>query len=1009
MKSNHGTSRFKRSLAAITVSAVLGLSASAYAADTSNLVGSVAGITQGGAGIKVKAVDPKTGFSREMGVDQNGNFRFSQLPVGSYVVTIESNGKVVAQDNIRLSLGSNTTAKFEIAAPTDGTEVITVSGARLQSIDLSSTDSGLVLGEVEIDRLPVARNLTSIQLLAPGAVRGDSRFGNTASFGGSSVAENACYINGLEVTNTRQGLGCGSVPFEFYKEFQVKTGGFSAQYGRATGGVTNAATKGGTNEWEFGFTAFHQPSGLAGDGKKSYAQQGGSEVFYDSTLDKSHNSDMSFSAGGPLIEDKLFFYGIINPRDSREEYTTGNTRFAATNNYRVQEASGGDNLFWGSKIDWDITEGHRLSLFGYSDRRDVTETNNRYNPNTGVIGAASGGFLRSRGGDIMSASYVGNITDDLTVSALWGNIETQYTDAPAVTNCPAISDSRTTGQPLARQCGAGGSIGLDYDDNTQIRFDVEYVLDFYGSHTIKVGLDKQDRQSMKTTAPVGGHSYTYFTLAPGASRQGANGPLFTNTTAAAKDYVSDRIFAGGGAFSSDLTAYYIEDNYQVSDQLMLSVGLRQDHFVNTGTTGVDFADIKTDWAPRLGFTLDPTGNGESKLYATWGRYFLPIPNNTNYRAAGGISDATTFYNFTGIDATTSAPTGITPVNGTPENSRNVNSFPVELRKEAFQAEEAKPFAKDEFILGYQHQLTEELTGSIRGIFREVSTALDDYCGPAAPSCVILNPGKPGTWWLDKDHDGVPDAGSRKTYSAADIGLQPAINEYYGLQTEFVFRNEKFAGTFVYTWSRSYGNFEGAVKSDIAQADAGITQDFDFPAVMDGSFGYQPNDRRHVFKFYGSYALTESFDIGFNSLLQSGKPISAFGMGYPSSDPKLYGSYGDTFYHFTNQCRLADGKAGACPENPSAAEKIYTFHPRGSAGRTSWNFNLDLSLGYNFEVSGVDMRASVDVFNVLDIQEITSVNEHFEADGSEGVYNKWYGQAMGWQTPRTVRFGITGNF
>ena len=1007
MKSTFGTSGFKLSLAAIAVSAVMGMSASAYAADTSNLNGSVTGAAQGTQGYKVKAADPKTGFSREVQIDASGNFRISQLPVGVYVVTVEKDGKVVAQDNIRLSLGSNANARFELNKPNDGTEVIQVTGARIQAIDLSSADSGLVLGEVEIDKLPVARNLTAIQLLAPGAVKGDSRFGNTASFGGSSVAENSCYINGLEVTNTRQGLGCGSVPFEFYKEFQVKTGGFSAQYGRSTGGVTNAITKSGTNEWEFGATAYYQPGSLAGEGKKSYANLGSNEVFYDSTPDELTQSDMSISAGGPLIEDTLFIYAIVNPRSSKDTYTTGNTRYAATNNLREQKASGGDNLFWGSKIDWDITDGHRLSLFGYSDRRDVTERNWAYNAQTGTAAAKeSGGFVRARGGDIMSANYVGNITDDLTVSALWGNVETQYSDTPAITDSPLITDSRTTGQPNAKllQRGSGGTVGVDYDDNTQMRLDLEYSLDFYGAHIIKVGYDKQDRQSKKTTAPVGGHAYTYFTLNPNAIVQGNNGVLLRNNTAVKQDYVNDRIFEGGGEFASDLTAYYIEDNYQVNDQLMLSFGLRQDRFVNSGVTGVDFADIKTDWAPRLGFTFDPTGAGDSKVYATWGRYYLPIPNNTNYRAAGGISDARVYYTFTGIDPSNGAPTGLVPVNGAVDNSRVVNSFPVELRKEAFQAEEAEPFAKDELIIGYERQLTEELTGSVRGIFREVSTALDDFCGPTAPSCVIMNPGKPGTWWQDENHDGVPDPGSRQTYSVDEIGLPEAKNEYYGLQTEFKYRSERFSSSLIYTWSRSYGNFEGAVKSDIAQADAGITQDFDFPAVMDGSDGYQPNDRRHVFKLFGSYALTEDLDLGFNALLESGKPISAFGAGYPSDDPKLYGSYGDTFYHYTNQCPDLNNN-GKCEQS----EKVYTFHPRGSAGRTSWAFNVDMSLGYNFKVSGVDLRATVDVFNVLDIQDVKAVNEHYEAQNNEGTYNKWYGQAMLYSTPRTVRFGISGNF
>ena len=132
MKSSFGTSVFKRSLAAMAVSAVLGVSASAYAADTSNLTGTVAGASSGDV---VKVSDPKTGFSREIALDGSGTFRFSQLPVGSYVVTVEKGGKVVAQDNVRLSLGSNSVARFELNKPNDGTEVIQVTGARKAPVD----------------------------------------------------------------------------------------------------------------------------------------------------------------------------------------------------------------------------------------------------------------------------------------------------------------------------------------------------------------------------------------------------------------------------------------------------------------------------------------------------------------------------------------------------------------------------------------------------------------------------------------------------------------------------------------------------------------------------------------------------------------------------------------------------------------------------------------------------------------------------------------------------------
>jgi hypothetical protein len=543
-----------------------------------------------------------------------------------------------------------------------------------------------------------------------------------------------------------------------------------------------------------------------------------------------------------------------------------------------------------------------------------------------------------------------------------------------------------------------------------------------GDHNIKLGLDVQERSTTRRTAPIGGHSYTYATLAAGASIQGDSGVLYTNNTGASQDYVSDRIFVGGGSFSSDLTAYYIEDQWQITDNLMLSLGLRKDRFEGDGTTGLQLFDFDTDIAPRLGFTWDVSGDGESKLYGTFGRYYLPIANNTIYRAASGVSDTTSFYTFTGINSTNGTPTGLNLL-GT-----NVSSVPVVPTKDTFQAQEADPFARDEYILGYDTSLNDDLTLSVRATYREVTSALDDYCGIYAyPFCVMVNPGEDMTWYKDGYYwdgenltiegdlfDGLGDPGSLTTHSKETLQLPKANNEYLALQTSLDYRSEQFRLKMIYTWSRSTGNFEGAVKSDINQADAGITQDFDFPALMDGSQGYQANDRRHVLKLFGSYNVTDDFSIGFNSILSSGRPKSAYGAGYPDHHPDVYGSYGDTFWHYQGACD-APGESGnsVCveqdPEGHPGEYKLYTFHPRGSVGRTSWTFNLDLNATYNFTVSDVDMSVTLDIFNVLNSQTETKLNEHYENSRSEGNVNPFYGAAYDWQSARYVRFGFQARF
>ncbi len=999
----------------MAVVASLGLCTPVFSADntTSNIVGTVEASNL--SGLTATARNPKTGYNRTIDVNSDGSYRFSKLPSGTYEITIKQNGEVVGKDTFTVSLGSNTTADFELET---NQNVVRIVGSRLSAVDVASLDSGLTISKAEIERMPIAPNLTSVTLLAPGVVLGDNKFAGAGvgftSFGGSSISENSCYINGLEVTNTRQGLGCGTVPFEFYNEFQVKTGGYSAMFGRSTGGVINATTKSGTNEWEFVAKAAFEPEALRAGGSVSRGEGGTGKIFRDTRKDENSLTEFTFSAAGPIIEDSLYMYALVNPRDSQRNYTnfSGRDHWSGVTEYRERESSGGDNLFWGAKVDWDINDNHRLSYFGYSNKSTAEEKIYAFDSQTGVVGNLIDGSVRDRGGEANSLTYTGHITDDLTVSVMSGTIETEYSTNVSNVDCPSVVDNRTTGGPAAVACGAGGRLGSNFDENEQTRFDVEYVL---GDHVITAGYDYQKRTSTNRIDKMAGdHSWTYQTLGVGANTN-SNGVNFENTTGAPLDYVIDRIFIGGGEFYSDLAAYYVEDQWQITDNVLINAGLRVDEFDFYAVGGKVLTSFKTDVAPRLGVSWDVNGDGSSKLYATWGHYYLPMANNTIYRVGSGISDVSTYYSFTGIDSATGSPTGLAPLTGDPATSFTVGSVAVAPSKEVFQAEEADPFSKEEIIVGYETQLSDDYSLAVRGTYRTILTALDDYCGKYSyPHCVMLNPGEDSTWYKDGMYwngsawdtppagatiDGNPDPGSRRTHTVAEIGLPKPKNDYAAIQTSLNYNSPDFRYTLVYTFSRSYGNFEGAVKSDIGQADPGLTQDWDFGALMDGANGNQPNDRRHVFKLFGSYDLNEDFSVGFNANLSSGRPLNILGQGHPSDDPNLFGGWGDFFYVYQG-CNVS---TTPCPN----AEKQYTRHPRGSAGRTAWTFNLDLSAGYKFELSGMEMKATVDVYNVLNSQGITSQNEHYES--SEGTQNQWYGAAYSWQTPRSVRLGLEARF
>ncbi|MGB5409946.1 MAG: carboxypeptidase regulatory-like domain-containing protein [Woeseiaceae bacterium] len=1005
----------------ITLLVMLLFTAAAYAVEgTGNIVGSLENTSS--SSYTVSARDASTGRSRATTADADGDFRFSQLPVGTYEVVVERNGVVVARDSFGVSINGNTVARFILDDAS--IDEITVTAAAISG-DVYSTDSGVVLERGELDIMPVARNLTSVSMLAPGVVLGDSKFAlngssGYASFGGSSVAENSCYINGLEVTNTRQGLGCGSVPFEFYQQFQVKTGGYSAQYGRTTGGVLNAVTRSGSNDWEFGVGMAIEPKSMYEEGKVSrggggfgggVGGPGTGRVFRDTTKDESDLFEYWASASGPIIQDRLFVYALVNPRIEEQNFswqTGSREQYSRDDEYREITKDGSDNVFWGAKIDWDINDYHRVSAWGYSNRSDGEDVHYAKDSISNEIdfSQASGTFIRQRGGEAQAITYTGTFMDAFTISAMYGEVETEYTSDPDVTDrCPTINDNRTPApaDPITG-CGPGGTFGANSDNNTQIRLDLEWAV---GDHLLRVGLDQQDRDSIRLSQPIGGHNWTYSTLAPNATIQGNNGPIYTNNTGAPQEYTFDRLFTNaglGGMFNSELTAYYIEDEWQFNDNFVLYLGARKDQLTNYGTTGIPFADFDQEWAPRLGVSWSPGGDADSKVFSTWGRYFLPVPNNTNFRVGSGVSDTTTYYLYTGVDSTDGQPTGITPINGSLPGSTIVNSASAPPTKDQFQAQEADAFFKEEFILGYERELGEGYMGRVRYVNRTVGATLDDYCGVwSNPGyCTMVNPGFGGSW-------SSSPGGELVFYDADTIGLPKGKNDYDSMQLELQYAGDRLSYNAIYVWSQSRGNFEGAVKSDIVQVDAGITQDFDFPALMDGADGYLPNDRRHVFKFYGSYSITDKLSAGWNAVLASGRPLSVYGAGYPDTGANVFGSYGDTYYLFTNTCNLAGGGVGACPQNALQEDKIYTFQSRGTAGRTPWTANLDASMNYDFEVSGVQFSAALQVFNILNIQEATSINEHAEARRSEGNPNEWYGAAYNWQQPRRVRLSIQARF
>lgn len=967
---------FQRSLIAASVSALFAISAPALAAN--NTSGSMKGqivdsaSNSALAGATVTITNKANGASTTVTVSQNGTFRVPSLAIGDYKITITKDGyQTQVIENAKVSIGNE--VSIEVPMVSGDVERISVTGARVAMVDTATPEIALTISADEVARLPISQDVVSVALLAPGTTKGDSAFGNLASFGGASVAENTFIINGVNVTGFRKGTSIADIPFSAYQEFQVKTGGYSAQFGRSTGGVVNAVTKRGNNGWEFGVAARWEPDALREQRPSVVYPVGDSsgsiqpfDMFWDNSMDETDDFEAELSVSGDIIEDTLFVYGLIQP----QKYKTRNAA-ASGSEYTVSE---NDDPLWLARIDWQISEDHSLMVWGFSDSEDYVDTT--FDRETNEVSRVS---VLSTGGTTWSAQYKGRFTDWLSMDALYGEVEFNGTrQAPEDETCPAIYDSRNGGL-VAMGCWQNFTASAEEDKREQTN--VNFNLDLFDDHAIRFGVDYENNTSLENSFYSGHVYYRYY--------KGSAGRILDNGYVLQEDteFARTRVYENGGEFTSKSLAWYLEDTWNILPNLTARIGLRSESFENLNANGDAFIKIDNQLAPRLGLSWDPFDDGESKLFVNWGRYHIPVASNTNVRMAGAELYYEEFNVLGGVAADG------TPTIGAALGDRNVfgngeAADPAEILDTSI-----KPMYQDEFILGYEMNLDEDWTTGIKFTHRDLKSVIDDitidkgivangweYDPSHGGYYVLTNPNTDVTVYYDTDGDGTLE---QVTIGADLMGYPDPERIYNSIELTLTRRwNEDWTMNASYTWAQSYGNAEGYVKSDNGQDDAGLTTDWDFPYLMDGANGYLPNDRRHTLKLYGAYKVTDDLSVGANMIAQSGRPKNAFGDHLPDSYPDPY-EYGDTYYPFGEKCA------------------------RGCMGREDWRFTVDLSATYNLSfIEAVQADIRLDVFNVFNSQNVIKTNEFLDIGGE---YNPGYGLPEEFEQPRYVRLSANVKF
>jgi outer membrane receptor protein involved in Fe transport len=1026
MASNYLAKGLKRS--ALTVALGLCFVGGVQAQSTQ---GSIYGTIPGGEGATV-VVSNNSGMSRTVSVDAEGDYQIGSLPVGQYTVTATRGGQVVGTRTITVRAGTGSDVSFGGStggATTLGT--VTVTADSVPPIDITSVDSSSVLTAQQLERLPVAHDAEAIALLAPGAVAGaGGYFGGLVSFGGAGVSENAYYVNGYFTGEPLSNLGGFTLPYGAIEQQETYIGGYSAKYGRSAGGVISQIGKRGTNEWHFGGQVTYVPESLRNDQVDVYLPdldlpEGytytdpdiAGQLYTRGSRGSNTNTTLSAYAGGPILKDRLFFFAAAEGYKSESESFPSSLGSPRSSHSEVTDPK----LY--AKIDWNITNNHFLELTYMGEKYEAEGNYFDYDFDADEEGAQLDIVPTPvhQNSEYFIGKYTGYLTDNLTFSATYGrsrfnNIQINPGILPGVPYIVSYTnqdpDIVGTSPIPNRQSAYQGKDARDYTEG--LRADLEYI---WGDHTFTVGIDNIKFEALNEGTSQVAQYWGY-------GRSGSpDDPLVESLGVGPVGgdgyYVRELRYFTSTSMSLEQKAWYLQDQWQVTDNFLVSLGIRNDQFTNANNNGDVYMDAKNQWAPRLGFSWDVMGDSSLKVFGNAGRYFLALPNNVAIRGASASTFTYEYYTYTGVDAN-GGPTGLTPVPGVdgapppgPVSSNGETGSPPDVL--AFAPSDLKNLYQDEYILGFEKQLTPDWMLGMKLTHRSLKSSVDDICDPYTlmeangltpfgfrdgkfvaegdigmveiAYCYMFNPGGTNTFSLaDVDENGVVTGGRTEVVmSAEDWGFTDGLKrDYNGLD---IYLERPFDGKWEaridYTFSKLKGNNEGQVKSEFGQDNISKTQDWDAWQIMQYGSGYLANDRRHQLKARGSYQITDEWSVGGNLRIMSGMPISCLGFFNPdgsidetssAADPIAYGSS----YH---TCFGEIASPGAV--------------------RTPWTRKVDLGVTYRPLWADQKLALGVQVFNVTNERGVQQVNVTSEDDPY--TVSNTFMLPISIQTPRYVMF------
>lgn len=890
------------------------------------------------------------GFRRVITTNEDGFFRALQVPPGTYdVVSTASSGFGVSRyENVLVTIGQNTNVNITV---NPGTSVNTVDVVANDAAPVDTTSSGLqeTINAQSIELIPKSTGFAGLLKTIPGT-RPESRLGGY-SVDGSSGGENVFVIDGQEITNYRTGTlnETYNIPTQLVQEVQVRSTGFEAAFGGATGGVVSVVTRGGgdTFHGEFGIQ-FEVPK-LNGKerpllNRLTFTPFSETVEYLNPQKAGGNNYFPTFNLSGPIVKERLWFYTSFTPRIFN---TNVNTQYftnapPATRTLVTTEAYSRKRTYHYAfaRLDGNVTNNFRLSSTflwnpvvdeGSIPSNSFTNVSSSAFGFSGVPTANYGGSIGTLTGNDYTSQQGGRQSSNLfTFSGVWTPRSDLVVDARYSRNflnekngnyfvptvLPQVSACSGTATFPCSTTGANSLTTKDVSVREAFDYAATYLFQGGGTHELKGGYQVfsifNDVQSGNNA--IGQLRFNFgqliSTTIPGVQ-----------ATPGATGSGSFRRQGTNGSGKNLNQALFIQDKYQPNRRVTLNLGVRIES-ENLPTFNQYPSAIKFGWgdkvAPRLGVAFDVMGDGRTRIFASYGKFYDRLKFALPRGLFGGDvfledyfeifpGDVLTNFNINTIVGNFTGPS-ICPATGpiiAGVRSRCQRNLRVNANEPGASPflngavdPNLKPFQQIEFTVGVEHQLSNNFVFRARFTHKSVVEAVEDAGIINALGSEAYIIGNPGSGLHLQTLQALGYTKSTRPERVYD-GLEFVVERRFA-------KNWYFNAN--YTLSQLWGNYSGLSSSDEphlvdGRLAPGVTRAFDLPFIGFTALGNPDNgplqtDRPHVFNIYGSYSFnwmgssSNRTDISAFQTVVSGTPQTTTIYGASTVTPQIYLGRGD---------------------------------------------------------------------------------------------------------------------